>query len=297
MPKHAYIKKGFSQSSLDLIERCNRIVVDYQRQGYSLTLRQLYYRLVAGGRIPNTTQSYKRLGRIVNEARLTGHIDWLAIEDRTRSLRDKGRWENPTAIMRAMLDGFIIDRWAGQEWRVEVWVEKDALIGIVGQVANQVDVPYFSCRGYTSQSEMWRAARRVKSHLVDGQKVLIVHLADHDPSGIDMTRDIIDRFQIFWADNVRVERIALTMEQVEEYQPPPNPAKITDSRYSTYVLKFGTQSWELDALEPAVITELISTIVTAHRDELMWHEVLEREKAMRVLLDDALEMVEENDKW
>jgi DNA repair exonuclease SbcCD nuclease subunit len=76
-----------------------------------------------------------------------------------------------------------------------------------------------------------------------------------------MTRDIRDRLELFasghlgWTDanRISVERIALNWDQVEQYSPPPNPAKLTDSRGAGYVACTATSSWELDALEPTVL--------------------------------------------
>lgn len=94
---------------------------------------------------------------------------------------------------------------------------------------------------------MWSAAQRFISQDYRDNRV-IIHLGDHDPSGIDMTRDIQERLQMFGAD-VYVKRVALTMNQIGTYNPPPNPAKITDSRASKYIDEYSNESWELDALE------------------------------------------------
>lgn len=156
-----------------------------------------------------------------------------------------------------------------------MWVEKDALVDVVGQACEPLDVPFFSCRGYTSQSEMWAAAQRFIRQ-GDRDQRIIIHLGDHDPSGIDMTRDIQERLDMFGAD-VIVKRVALTMEQINTYNPPPNPAKITDSRCGKYIAEFGDESWELDALEPKVITDLIKEQVKMYRDEELYNAVCDRE--------------------
>ena len=170
---------------------------------------------------------------------------------------------------------YLLDKWEGQPNYVEVWVEKDALVDIVGQACQPIDTPYFSCRGYTSQSEMWTAARRfLRQNQREGR--YIIHLGDHDPSGIDMTRDIQERLEMFGAD-VFVKRVALTMKQVKTYNPPPNPAKITDSRCGKYIDQYGEESWELDALEPQMLVNLIRNEVTALRDDALYQAICERE--------------------
>lgn len=275
MPKIKYKSVNFRQSSLDLIRLVNEVIEEYSAQGYELTLRQAYYQLVARGYIPNNERSYKNIGNLINDGRLAGLIDWYAITDRTRNLRGNSHWDTPADVIASAKYSYLLDKWEGQPNYVEVWVEKDALVDVVGQACRPFDVPYFSCRGYTSQSEMWAAARRFLRQ--DGREQrIIIHLGDHDPSGIDMTRDIQERLEMFGAD-VYVKRIALTMEQIEFYNPPPNPVKITDSRCGKYISMYGNESWELDALEPKVITDLIKEQVTMYRDDDLYQEVCSKE--------------------
>jgi hypothetical protein len=138
---------------------------------------------------------------------------------------------------------------------------------------------------------MWEAACRFMHNGRGKERSVLLHFGDHDPSGIDMTRDIQDRLNVFGA-KVEVERIALTMEQVEQYGPPPNPAKLTDSRCAEYVSNYGNESWELDALEPPVLAALIREHVAPYRDQEMWNQVIRKEKEER----DALEETDEDMK-
>ena len=212
MPKIEYKSIKFQQKSLELINLVNQVVEEYQAQGYELTLRQAYYQLVARGYIPNNERSYKNIGNLINDGRLAGLIDWYSITDRTRNLRSNSHWDNPADVIASARYSYLLNKWDGQPNYVEVWVEKDALVDIVGQACRPLDTPYFSCRGYTSQSEMWSAAQRFISQDYRDNRV-IIHLGDHDPSGIDMTRDIQERLQMFGAD-VYVKRVALTMNQI-----------------------------------------------------------------------------------
>lgn len=264
MPKICYVPKRFTQSSLAIIDRAIAIIAEYAAQGFDLTLRQLYYQFVARALVANKDSEYKRLGGIINDARLAGLIDWDAIQDRTRNLRSLPHWDTPQDIVRGAAEQFMLDRWAGQPYRPEVWIEKDALIGVIEPICQELDVPYFSCRGYTSQSEMWVGGRRMERWLEQDYTPVVLHLGDHDPSGIDMTRDITDRLEMF-SGGVEVKRLALNMDQVEQYGPPPNPAKMTDSRYIGYIDLYGEESWELDALEPKVMSDLIRDAALALR--------------------------------
>jgi len=281
-----YQPKRFSASSLEIIETAANIITDYEAQGLSLTLRQLYYRFVAAAAIENTERSYKRIGSIINDARLAGLLSWEAIEDRGRELVSPPFWASPAAVLRSAARGFALDRWADQETRVEVWVEKQALEGIVGQAAASRQCPYFSCKGYTSQSAMWRAAMRHASYAEQGQESVIIHLGDHDPSGIDMTRDITERINLLFGVDVTIVRIALNRDQIDEYDPPPNPAKMTDSRFKAYANEHGDESWELDALEPAVLHELIVDTIDEYCDESAYMNVVYEEQRERERLLD-----------
>lgn len=290
--KQQFQEFNFRADTLRQIEVANQIIREYLAQGYRLTLRQIYYQHVARGLIENSEKSYKRMGELLNNGRLAGLIDWSAIEDRTRNLRGTFHLDNPEEAIRDAYEQFRLDKWEPQPNRCEVWVEKDALAGVVSRVCGRNDIDYFACRGYVSQSEMYDAARRIARYIHKGQAVTILHLGDHDPSGKDMTRDIIDRLEMFLEGmNAEVNRLALNWEQIELYNPPPNPAKTTDSRFQAYEEEFGNESWELDALEPSVIDQLIEKNILALRDETLWTEKVEEEEEHRRLL------LEASDRW
>jgi hypothetical protein len=311
VPKIKYKDISLGLTALAMVKAVNRIIADYQAQGYMLTLRQVYYQLVAHDLFPedrkwrwtgtkwirdengtkNAEPNYKWLGSIVNDGRLAGLIDWSAIEDRTRELRGLSHWTSPSEIIEAVARQFHIDMWEGQKFQPEVWVEKDALVGVIERVCNELDVPHFSCRGYTSQSEMWAGAMRLRDYAKWKKRIpFIFHLGDHDPSGKDMTRDIEDRLEMFMG-GVKLERLALNMDQIEQYDPPPNPAKLTDSRCGGYIAEFGNESWELDALEPAVITELIRAAVNQLINKKAWKKKKAELEEHRRLLKAA------SDRW
>ena len=278
MAKIAYKQFRLSKSSKEVIDQANTIIADYQAQGYKLTLRQLYYQFVSRDLVKNNLQSYKRIGSIVNDARLAGLIDWDAIEDRTRELSQLATWSSPSSIIYSCAQQFRTDYWATQPHYIEVWVEKEALAGVVEGICEKYRVPFLSCRGYTSQSEMWKAGQRFVKQERNHSTVTLLHLGDHDPSGIDMSRDIQDRLQMFAPKiDIEFERLALNMQQINQYNPPPNFAKQTDSRFQDYDEKYGSDSWELDALEPKVITTLIEDAVLARIDQAEWQAAVEQE--------------------
>jgi hypothetical protein len=269
--------------SRDLLEIVDGVIVSYQRQGYTLTVRQLYYQLVAGDHIPNNERSYKSTIGLLDNARLAGLLDWNAIVDRTRNAyRTDGADTSPEDAIRATAAGYEIAKWSTQPNHVEVWVEKEALSDVIAQAARQVGIIYFACKGYASQSAMYEAGQRFRNYGRAGKDNHLIYLGDHDPSGIDMTRDVTDRLQMFaGAYAPEVHRVALNMAQVEAYNPPPNFAKVTDSRFAAYQERYGDESWELDALNPATLTGLITDIAEELRDDELWDAAVEREGTER----------------
>lgn len=289
MPKIEYRPMNFRPTTLRVIGHANRIIDKYSRMGLTLTLRQLYYQFVSEDLIPNNLREYKKLGDIISNARQAGLIDWNSIVDRTRSLRGTSFWDSPDQIISAAARGYVTDRWADQDHHVEVWVEKEALVDVIGRAAQIWDLNYFACKGYTSESAMWMAAMRLRRKEARGKGTIVLHLGDHDPSGIDMTRDIQDRLNDFGA-GTEVIRLALNMDQVELYDPPPNPAKMTDSRANGYVMAYGDESWELDALDPELLNRVILDAVDPYLDMAQWEESTARLDAER----EALAKIERN---
>lgn len=282
--REAFISKRFSEASLSVIESANDIIVEYRAMGFTLTLRQLYYQFVSRDLIANKQSEYKRIGSIINDGRLAGLIDWSAIEDRTRNVETTSTWESPDQIVEAVADQYRQDLWASQTSRPEVWIEKEALIGVIEPVCRRFGVPYFACRGYSSQSEQYAAGKRFKRYLASGLTPVVLHLGDHDPSGLDMTRDNTDRLAMFAGTDVTVVRLALNWDQIERYSPPPNPAKDTDARFERYRDEFGNESWELDALDPRTIEALISDEIEGLIDREEWEEAERAQEEAKDLL-------------
>lgn len=292
MGKICYIDKNFRPESLTIIDQANEIIEEYENEGLKLTLRQLYYQFVSRDQIANIQSEYKRLGKIISDGRLAGLIDWAAIEDRTRNLQRYYHNTDPGNAIQDALDQFQLNKWIDQPYYPEVWIEKEALTGVIDNICRSLDVPYFACKGYVSQSEMWVAAIRMRNiYCGRNQTPVIIHLGDHDPSGMDMTRDIEDRLELFNDTDkpIIVERIALNYDQIEEYKPPPNPTKLTDTRASDYMIKYGNSSWELDALEPKIIRDLISTTVDKYIDIEILQQTTEQEDEYREILENIVD--------
>lgn len=279
--------KRFHATSEVLIDACVVIVDDYLAQGLRLTLRQLFYQLVVRNTIPNTERSYQNLSRLVSDARLAGRLDWAAIEDRIRMPRLSLEFEDPDAAMQDTLAIYRLPRWQPQPYYVELWVEKDALAGVLQPIATDRHVTLMVNRGYSSQSAMYDAYQRFGRQEHAGKECALLYLGDQDPSGEDMVRDIDERLNDLFRVNVEVRKLAITPEQVAQYDPPPNPAKMSDSRAAAFVAKYGPNSYEVDALPPNVLTQIINDAIDEYQDHDLMDEVIAQEDRDRELLREA----------
>lgn len=287
--KEAFIDRRFGAAARVIIRAANEILEEMHDKGYTMTLRQLHYQFVSrkvavslpGAKVEefysNTQKSYKRLGSIISEARLAGLVDWAMMEDRLRTLDGLNYWSSPASIIEAVADQYRTDRWEGQTYRPEVWIEKDALAGVIEGVCNRYRVRFFACRGYVSQSAQYEASKRFLQIRESKQEPIIFHLGDHDPSGLDMSRENRAKFELLTGNPVELRRLALNFDQVQQYNPPPNPAKMSDTRARAYVREYGRKSWELDALSPEIIERLIVDAIEPLINKRIWDRAKARE--------------------
>lgn len=295
---------AFRATSLDQIAQANSIIDEYLAEDLILNLRQLFYQFVSRNMAPNSQKTYKCLGNLLSKGREAGLVPWDAIEDRGRQALKVIGESNPRDVVNGLEHSIVIDPWQHQDFYIEVWIEKDALVGTIENVCNEHRVTYMACRGYLSASEAWRAGHRFRHAARNGKQPLILHLGDHDPSGIDMTRDNQDRSTLFARHEVPVQRIALNMDQILQYKPPPNPAKMTDTRAADYVSRHGESSWELDALEPRILAALVRQHITSCiTDQAAWDEVSAREETAKTHLgqlhsrwDDVVRFLEQTEE-
>lgn len=317
------------------LELINSIIKEYQNEGYTLTLRQLYYQLVTRDIIPNVQSEYAKLSKLLKEGRMAGVVDWDAIEDRLRQPSVPSSWDSPKSILRSALFSYARPRQKGQNNYLEVWVEKDALSGVLKRITEKYHIPIMVNRGYSSVSAMYDSYERFVEAFRQDQKIKILYLGDYDPSGIDMIRDIRDRikeffssedfksdlfekldyeerlnvndeiqkeldftqyefdsdirdyindesekryFEKWFSENFIVEPIALTIEQIKQYNPPPNPAKRTDPRAKDFIEKFGSTSWEVDALPPNVLNTILDNKIINNIDLQVYQNVVDLEQ-------------------
>jgi hypothetical protein len=276
----------------DLLEEITGIVDSYTEQDIVLTNRQLYYQLVSKDIIPNADEVYKRICTFLTDARYAGLINWKAIEDRGRVPSMPSEWDDIKDLIRSSTYAYRLPRWQDQVYYVELYCEKQAMESILEPVARKYHIMFGVNKGYSSASTMYELAQRAKSKIEDGKRVVVLYLGDHDPSGLDMVRDVRKRITEFLTagdDPVDVESedegtmlfdivpLALNMKQIRQYNPPPNPAKITDPRARWYIGEYGNKSWELDALEPKVLIRIAERGILDYLDVEKYNSWIKRE--------------------
>jgi hypothetical protein len=270
-----------SKKNLVRLSEINSIIEDYQEQGYLLTLRQLYYQLVSSDIIPNNVNEYGKLSSLLKEGRMAGIVDWEAIEDRLRKPSKPSSWDGPKDVLDACIQQFRCDIMLGQPTYIEVWVEKDALSGVLKRVTQKYGIPIIVNRGYSSVTAMFDAHERFQKAYNDDKIIKVIYIGDFDLSGQDMIRDITNRIQEFndYEYDFEILPIALTWDQIHEFNPPPNPAKITDPRAKAYILKHGNTSWEVDAIKPEYLNNILTAEIEMNLDIDIYQDVLKLEKS------------------
>jgi hypothetical protein len=279
-----YKDVNFRPDSLALIAECQTILDRYEKLDLRVTLRQLYYQLVVANVVPNSERSYKRVGSLLSDARIAGLVDWDAVEDRVRQPTIPAQWTTLRSFGVACAPVFRLPRREDQHTYLELWVEKDALANVLAPIAREYHITLSVHRGSSSSGAMHDAALRFRRARIGGQACQLLYLGDHDPSGEDMVRDIADRLEMFLG-KADVEKVALTREQIDHYQPPPNPAKTTDSRYAKYAEQHGDESWEVDAIPPDVLATIVRDAIEEYTDMDAYNAVIEREDEMRTRLE------------
>ncbi len=290
-------KWSWTAHRLDQTNEVVRVVNELQ-EWWPLTLRQIYYRLVAGGRLENTRSRYNDLSKLIKQMRIDGMLPWDVMTDRTRRVSDKRGWADREDFVqeetRIFLEGYDRCYVQDQELYVELWCEKDAL----SQVFERVTWPYcirtVTCKGYDSITFLNDFRRRARAAMEREQVPVILYFGDMDPSGwqmLEATKQTLEEdFNLYGVD---YRRVALNPEQIVEYKLPhdPDAVKTTDSRCRSYVARFGDLAVELDALHPATLQSLARTAIESCFDMDAFREQMEIEKVERAKLAEIKERV------
>lgn len=248
-------------------------VVESLKPYWPLTLRQIYYRLVAAGKIANTRSRYNMLSKLVKWMRIDDRLSWDALEDRSRRVTDKKGFASVDDFieqeMEWMFDGYSRCLVQGQAKHIEVWVEKDALAGIFENVVYPYCIRAVVCRGYQSVTFLADFYNRAEQAMMNGQDVVVLYFGDLDPSGVQMLEASIqtleDELDLY---DVEFKRVGLNPEHIEQYNLPSDPeaAKLSDPRYRKYALRYGHVAVELDAVHPSDLEGMIRNSIVNELD-------------------------------
>jgi len=283
---------GWSKAGLTYLARVSG-TLDRLADYWPLTLRQVYYQLVASGAIQNNSGEYDKLSRVLSKARLDGRVPWEALEDRTRVTLNSGGWIDQADFLNDELENFLTgyrrDLLQTQAAALEVWVEKDALSRVCHNVAYPYCVPVIVARGFSSISYVHECRKRVKANADEGKRTVILYFGDLDPSGWEMLPAMLETLQneMNLGDMVEGKRCALTVAQVEAYQLPRNPdaLKATDTRAKKYMARFGDLAVELDALPPATLETLVRGAIETNLNLSKFEVERQREERERARIE------------
>lgn len=249
------------------------------------TVRQLFYACSVRDAVEKSEAGYRRVQHQVLLMRREGWIAYEDIADNTRWMRKPDTFDSLDHWVDRSISTLRLDLWRDSDARVEVWLEKDALAGVVYDVTAQWHVPLMVTRGYSSESFAYSAAENI----ADSNKITVIYyLGDFDPSGVNAAEDLKARLRGFLngkSHNLVFERLAVTPEQIEAWSLPARPTKTTDTRYKDFKKRFGdVESTELDAIEPGNLRKLVEEAILDHVDA-------DQVQAIRREQDDARELL------
>lgn len=248
---------------------------------HPMTVRQVYYQLVARQIIHNNDGQYKRVSRLLVDGRKDGSIPWSWIEDRLRRPRAVSMWSDLAGFAQTAVNAYRRDVWSTQPGYIETWLEKDALSGIFEDIQRPYGVTLNVGRGYDG----WDSIRNAAGRMGNGDGVTILYFGDFDPSGEDMARSLAERLSFFGC-HPDILKVALTADDITRHNLPPDPAKRTDTRSADFIVKHGDVSVELDALPGAVLRQRIRQEIETRLDLPALAEVqrVERDERQQLLV-------------
>jgi hypothetical protein len=288
--KELFIEHRFTKATRTVLDQGIKILDEYMAKGFVLTLRQLFYQYVARKYLPNQQTAYAKVCRVIGDARNAGLVDWAAIEDRSRELNSVPYDASPTAAIEFAADTYRENFWLDQPYYPIVAIEKDALLGVIEDVCrHEFGVDHLSIHGSSSDTRLYDLGKKCADAIKRGKIPVVLLLTDHDPTGWDMRRDVKERLARYARKSVKVLVLGLTLRQArDQYDLPVNFAKETDPRYEAYVEEFDTTDcWELDALSPEVIVDLIRTALNELIDRRRWQAAERRQQRNRALIQAA----------
>jgi hypothetical protein len=274
--------RGMAQKSLDLIEAMYAAAEIAQ----PITGRGIGYKLFTQGLIPSMSRAdMQRVYRLLKEARERDEIPWEWIVDETRELERAASWSDPAAYVRTVSRAYRRDFWLQQPDRVEVWSEKGTVRGVLAPVLDQYGVGFRAVHGFSSATMTYDV-----SNYDTDRSLIVLYVGDYDPSGMYMSEcDLPARFSKYGGDHITLERIALSSEQVTDLPSFPATDKKKDPRYAWFVEHYGKTCWELDALDPNELRDIVEQAIQNEIEPVAWDRCAVVEKAekesLRTVLD------------
>lgn len=248
------------------LEELDRVLAEIVAEIEPATVRQVFYQAVVRGLVPkDEARGYKLVQRRLVKLRETGEIPYGWITDNVRVVRGHNRYDGPEDYARVAAEFYRRDYWAESPVSVEVWLEKDALAGVlVPTVVEECGLDLHVTRGYASVSYLQGAADFICR---DGRPTHVYLLTDFDPSGLGIADTVASELVRRSSPvEVNVERLAVNREQIDEWELPTRPTKTTDSRAKAFVREHGPASVELDAIPPATLRSLVREGIEEHMD-------------------------------
>ncbi len=247
-----------TKADMDVIRQT---IVDVAESDPPITVRQGFYQLVSRGVIDKTESEYKTIVRLLTQLRRDGQIPFEWIADTTRWMRKPRTHSNMAHLLEESIQMFRRSIWEAQDVYVEIWMEKEALAGVLYEETERWDVPLMVTRGYSSISFLHSAAQTIES--VD-KPAYLYYLGDFDPSGLDIARKVEDGIrELAPLADVTFERVAVTPAQINAWDLPTRPTKKTDTRSRN----FEGESVELDAIPPSQLRALVAACIEEHVDQ------------------------------
>jgi hypothetical protein len=223
-----------------------------------MTVRQVFYQATVRGLVEKSEAGYAKVQTDLVHMRRYGDLPYSWLADNTRWQRKPKTFDNIKDALEETARTYRRSLWAEADVYVEIWLEKDALSGVVFPVTSRYDVPLMVARGYASLSFLHSAAEYISQLKVPAY---IYHLGDFDPSGVNAGEKIEETLRELAPDaQIHFQRIAVNEYQIRSMNLPTRPTKKSDTRSK----KFGDISVELDAIEPGMLRHLVRHAIERH---------------------------------
>ena len=265
------------------MENIKAAIYQALKEDAPMTVRQVFYRLVSGGVIAKTEQEYKgTIVRLLADMRRAGEVPFSWVADNTRWQRKPRTYSSLESMLKRTAEAYRRSVWDNQECYVEIWLEKDALAGVLLEETSAWDVPLMVTRGYPSISYLYSAAETI---VEQDKPTYLYYFGDYDPSGLDIPRKVECDLRGFteelgFRSEIYFERVAVNQSQIHSMKLPTRPTKKTDTRSKNFI----GQSVEVDAIPPRTLREIVRECITRHIDDEAYRIMKAAEESERETL-------------